>query len=81
LSAHARRDGNKGSVTLASAKGGQPKAKRIGTGTLAAVRGSAALVILIAMRPSVAVAESGENWELRGGLPASEIDLGFKVDV
>jgi phenylpyruvate tautomerase PptA (4-oxalocrotonate tautomerase family) len=22
-----------------------------------------------------------ENWGLRGGLPASEIDLGFKVDV
>jgi phenylpyruvate tautomerase PptA (4-oxalocrotonate tautomerase family) len=24
---------------------------------------------------------SPENWGLRGGLPASEIDLGFKVDV
>ena len=22
-----------------------------------------------------------ENWGVRGGLPASEIDLGFKVDV
>jgi phenylpyruvate tautomerase PptA (4-oxalocrotonate tautomerase family) len=22
-----------------------------------------------------------QNWGLRGGLPASEIDLGFKVDV
>jgi len=22
-----------------------------------------------------------ENWGLRGGMPASEIDLGFKIDV
>jgi len=26
--------------------------------------------------------ESGaENWGIRGGVPASEVDLGFKVDV
>lgn len=29
----------------------------------------------------VLVEVPAENWGLRGGLPASEIDLGFKVDV
>jgi hypothetical protein len=29
----------------------------------------------------VVVEVPAENWGLRGGLPASEIDLGFKVDV
>src|SRR5712691_9441678 len=30
----------------------------------------------------VLLRESGaENWGIRGGLPASEVDLGFKVDV
>jgi phenylpyruvate tautomerase PptA (4-oxalocrotonate tautomerase family) len=29
----------------------------------------------------IVVEVPAENWGLRGGLPASEIDLGFKVDV
>jgi hypothetical protein len=32
--------------------------------------------IKILLRESTA-----ENWGLRGGVPASELDLGFKVDV
>jgi hypothetical protein len=30
---------------------------------------------------TILVEVPAENWGLRGGLPASEIDLGFKVDV
>jgi hypothetical protein len=47
----------------------------------AMVRNLAALGVP-ALDIKITLIETGvENWGLRGGLPASEIDLGFKVDV
>ena len=47
----------------------------------AIVRNLAALGVP-ALDIKITLSETGaENWGLRGGLPASEIDLGFKIDV